>query len=148
MQHNLKQIAQFVKPTAQGFILFIPVNSSWNGVSEQHIEMHVARDPHAVGSYDGDLAVHWDASNMQNTGGGNMGTLLMRGANDEVGRTMGRFYWDSEFDSHVNSMLHAAGFDASMRVTGSEWGMQDEGRASYDAYDVADAVRAAMHLQA
>ena len=31
---------------------------------------------------------------------------------------------------------------AVAEVTGSEWGMQDEGRASYDANSIADEVRA------
>jgi hypothetical protein len=93
--------------------------------------------------------VNWDASKLQNNGGGNMGTLLMRGWNDAVGAVMRRFYSEGEFDSAVHDALCAAGFSSNAAgIYGSEWGMQEEGRASYDAYSIADEVRAAMLVQA
>ena len=95
---------------------------------------------------DGDLAVNWRAKNgTQNTGGGDMGPLLMRGNNDEMGQLMGKFYWDHEFDNDLHQILINAGFsrEASEEVAGSEWGMQDEGRASYDAGEIANEVRQA-----
>jgi len=69
-----------------------------------------------------------------------------RGWDDEVGKVMGFFYWDAGYNNRLHAHLVAAGFTASAayNVSGSEWGMQDEGRASYDAYDIADEVRAAV----
>ena len=79
-----------------------------------------------------------------------MGSLLMRGANDEVGRVMGEFYWKHGFNSKLHSILRDAGFSeaAANSVRGSEWGMQDEGRASYDAYGIADEVRESVKVSA
>lgn len=75
-----------------------------------------------------------------------MGNLLMRGGGDEVGNVMGEFYWQRGFNTRLHAILTEAGFSATAvaDVSGSEWGMQDEGRASYDAYELADEVRAAM----
>jgi hypothetical protein len=94
----------------------------------------------------GDLCVYWEIEGLQNTGGGDMGALLMRGADDEVGAVMQRFYSEQQFDERLAQILVAAGFseDAANAVCGSEWGMQDEGRASYDANEIAEEVRAAM----
>jgi hypothetical protein len=85
--------------------------------------------------YCGDLAVNWraedDSDYKHNT------QLLMRDANDTNNNTatMGEFYWEHAFDDTLHALLIEAGFsaDAVMDVYGSEWGMQDVGRASYDA---------------
>ena len=76
-----------------------------------------------------------------------MGTLLLRNlhSNDAVTNAMGMFYWDSAYTSTLQDKLVVAGFSAAAAhdVFTSEC-MQDEGRASYDAYTIADEVRAAM----
>ena len=49
---------------------------------------------------------------------------------------MGLFYWENEFTEQLKELLAEVGFsdDAIEDVCTSEWGMQDVGRASYDAY--------------
>ena len=87
----------------------------------------------------GDLAVNWeeedDSDYVDNT------TLLMRDNNDTNNNTttMGKFYWDGEFTSTLQQLLIENGFsaDSANNVGTSEWGMQDVGRASYDAFDIA-----------
>ena len=84
----------------------------------------------------GDLAVNWqavdDSDYKHNT------QLLMRDNNDSNSntQTMGAFYWDREFSEELRAILREHGFsdEACADVYGSEWGMQDVGRASYDAY--------------
>jgi hypothetical protein len=91
---------------------------------------------YADAEYTGDLAVCWEAEDdsdyVHNT------TLLMRDTRDKNSNTetMGLFYWEKEFDEQLCALLEEAGFstDAIEDVCGSEWGMQDVGRASYDAY--------------
>ena len=59
---------------------------------------------------------------------------------------LGLIYTDSAFLECVKAELIKAGIsvEAAEAVTYSEQGMQDEGRVSMDAYDVADYVRARM----
>jgi hypothetical protein len=59
---------------------------------------------------------------------------------------LGLIYTDSAFLECVKTELIKAGIsiEAAEAVTYSEQGMQDEGRVSMDAYDVADYVRARM----
>ena len=59
---------------------------------------------------------------------------------------LGLIYTDSAFLECVQAELIKAGIsiEAATAVTYSEQGMQDEGRVSMDAYDVADYVRARM----
>ena len=91
---------------------------------------------YADADYTGDLAVRWEAEDdsdyVHNTG------LLMRDINDANNNTetMSLFYWEHEFDEQLRELLAEVGFsaDAIEDVCGSEWGMQDVGRASYDAY--------------
>ena len=102
------------------------------------ITMYITVDGGEV-SY-GDLAVNWqeedDSNYTHNT------QLIMRDINDSNNNTatMGQFYWEHEFDDTLHSILLENGFSASAveDVSGSEWGMQDVGRASYDAYFIAD----------
>jgi hypothetical protein len=96
--------------------------------------------------YDGDLAVNYNIDGLQNDETAQtMGMLLLRNLNsdDEVTAVMGQFYWDSAFTARLNEILVECGFK-TCNVHTSEWGMQDEGRASYDAYDLADEVRSIM----
>ena len=90
----------------------------------------------------GDLAVNWkyaeadEADYVDNT------MLLMRNTNstDNVTETMGQFYWENCFATELETILLAAGFstEAVEDVHTSEWGMQDAGRASYDANALAE----------
>ena len=101
-----------------------------NGRRVTAIALYADRD------YTGDLCVLWDAEDdsdyVHNTG------LLMRDANDsnDNTETMGLFYWENEFTEQLRELLAEAGFSeaAIEDVCTSEWGMQDVGRASYDAY--------------
>ena len=133
------QIKDVVTQNEEGFNLHIALNEMFAGVKVTSISMFIANDDDS----DGDLAVNWEADTLENTGGGNMGTLLMRGDEDEVGAVMGEFYWERGFDKRLKEILIAHGFSAKAAadVRGSEWGMQDEERASYDAYELASEVR-------
>ena len=98
---------------------------------------------------DGDLYVTWDMQGLQNNEDARTaGMLLLRDlrSNDDVTKVMGEFYWESAFNDTLHSILQEAGFseEAANSVNTSEWGMQDEGRASYDAYEIADEVRKAL----
>lgn len=133
---------QYITSDSEGYTLCIPVNEQFEGVLVESVTMYVAKDEDEG---DGDLAVNWSVEGLENTGGGDMGSLLMRGWNDEVGSVMGLFYWEHAYDERLQEILVDAGFpEAVATVSGSEWGMQDEGRASYDAPALAQAVRAAM----
>jgi hypothetical protein len=141
---------QNVTRTEDGITLNIAVNEVFAGVKVTSITMHVGVECDDDYWGDSDLAVNWDASTLQNTGGGDMGTLIMRGDDDEVGEVMGEFYWEHGFNKRLHEILIANGFTAAAAndVTGSEWGMQDEGRASYDACAIADEIRAAFNITA
>ena len=101
-----------------------------NGRKVTAIALYADRD------YTGDLCVLWDAEDdsdyVHNT------RLLMRDTNDANSNTetMGLFYWENEFTEQLRELLAEAGFSeaAIEDVCTSEWGMQDVGRASYDAY--------------
>lgn len=98
---------------------------------------------------DGDLYVLWDMQGLQNNEAARTaGMLLLRNvhSDDDVTKVMGEFYWQHAFDAELADILLQAGFSAEAvaDVTTSEWGMQDEGRASYDAYAIADEIRAAL----
>ena len=87
----------------------------------------------------GDLAVNWEAADdadyVHNS------VLIMRDNADTNSntQTMQEFYWESAFDAQLADILLDAGFSkqAVADVSGSEWGMQDAGRASYDAFEIA-----------
>ena len=74
----------------------------------------------------GDLALNWK--------------LIGRGDAEEV---MDAFYRDEMFLDELKDILVQNGFsqEAAYDVMTSESGMQDIGRASYDAYGIADEVR-------
>jgi hypothetical protein len=77
--------------------------------------------------------------------------LLMRNnsATDNVTETMQEFYWEHAFEDTLATILADAGFstEAVEDVFTSEWGMQDEGRASYDANAIAEEMLAAHNLE-
>jgi len=64
--------------------------------------------------------------------------------------TLGLIYTDSAFLECVQTALIKAGIsiEAAEAVTYSEQGMQDEGRVSLDAFEVADYVRTRMQVTA
>ena len=98
----------------------------------------------------GDLAVNWKYADADNAGYTESTMLLMRNNNatDNVTETMQEFYWEHGFDDELYTILLAAGFstEAVTDVCTSEWGMQDEGRASYDANAIAEEMLAAHNL--
>ena len=96
----------------------------------------------------GDLAVNWeeedDSNYVHNT------SMLMRDTDDSNNNTetMGEFYWERAFNTQLQAILLEAGFStqAVADVSTSEWGMQDEGRASYDANCIAEEMLTAHNL--
>ena len=96
----------------------------------------------------GDLAVNWeeedDSNYVHNT------SMLMRDTDDSNNNTetMGEFYWERAFNTQLQAILLEAGFstEAVADVSTSEWGMQDVGRASYDANCIAEEMLACYNL--
>jgi hypothetical protein len=147
MQSKIKQYITQVEDGADFVVDVSDRDIVVSGVKVLAIGMYVSTVPARGDMYcDGDLYVAWDMQNCENNGGGDMGQLLMRGDEDEVGRIMGEFYWENAFTAQLRIILRDCGFsDAACNdVSTSEWGMQDEGRASYDAYMLAREVRAAI----
>ena len=123
------------------------------GVKVLEVGMYVSTvnegDADDVMYCDGDLYVSWDMEGLQNDETARTaGMLLLRNlhSEDDVTKVMGEFYWQHAFDAELANILMQAGFsaEAANSVHTSEWGMQDEGRASYDAYSIADEVRAVL----
>ena len=139
----MQNAKQYITETEDGYNLCISVNEQCDNYTVESIDMFIAKDDD-YGS--GDLAVSYDISTLQNDETAQtMGTLLVRNihSEDEVTAVMGQFYWEGAFTQRLNAILAERGFTANTVHT-SEWGMQDEGRASYDAYDLADEIRAIM----
>ena len=120
-------------------------NYSVNGHAIESVTMY-ADTEHA-----GDLAVNWKYADADNAGYVDSPMLLMRNnsSTDNVTETMQEFYWESAFSTELEAILTEAGFstEACADVAGSEWGMQDAGRASYDAYTIAEEMLFAHDLQ-
>ena len=99
----------------------------------------------------GDLAVNWAYEDADNAGHTESTVLIMRNNNatDNVTETMQQFYWENCFENTLAEILTDAGFstEAVADVFTSEWGMQDEGRASYDANCIAEEMLTAHNLQ-
>ena len=108
-------------------------NLQVNGRKVESITMYADTD------CSGDLAVNWaeedDSNYVHNS------SMLMRDNNDTNNNTttMGLFYWDGEFTETLQQLLIENGFsvNSAKNTCTSEWGMQDVGRASYDAWDIA-----------
>ena len=138
----MQNAKQYITEDEDGYNLCINVNEQCDNYTVESITMFIAKDDD-YGS--GDLAVNYDISKLQNDETAQtMGTLLLRNidSDDEVTKAMGHFYWDDAFTARLNEILAECGFANTAHT--SEWGMQDEGRASYDAYDLADEIRAIM----
>ena len=151
---NAQKIAQFCEADAEGISFSVDVSDKGYtvaGVKVIAVGMYASTDGNDEDGYcDGDMYVSWSAEGLQNDGGGDMGMLLMRGDRDEVGAVMREFYSEDAFTAQLQSILADCGFsaEACADVTTSEWGMQDEERASYDAYAIADEIRKAMQVTA
>ena len=150
---NANAIKQHVLQSDEGYALHINLQARdlrVAGAQVLGVSMHVADTADEHGYYmDGDLAVDWSMEGLQNDETAQtMGTLLLRNmhSEDEVTQVMGAFYWQGAFTAQLRNILREAGFSeaAANDVSTSEWGMQDEERASYDAGLVAEEVRAAM----
>ena len=140
----MQNAKQYITETEDGYNLCINVNEQCGNYTVESIDMFVAKDDEECSS---DLAVSYDISTLQNDETAQtMGTLLLRNmhSDDEVTTAMGHFYWDGAFTQRLQEIITNAGFASASDITTSEWGMQDEGRASYDAYDLADEIRAIM----
>jgi len=141
-------IVKITAEDAEGVTLEIAVNKAYNDkVTVESVTMYVGLVEEDGYYYDGDLAVNYNVDNLQNDETAQtMGTLLLRNVNsdDEVTEVMSEFYWERSYNVELRDILLEAGFsaDAVADVCTSEWGMQDEGRASYDASSIADEVRA------
>ena len=133
---------------AEGVTLEIAVNKAYNEqVVVESVTMYVTLQEEDGYYYDSDLAVNYSIDKLQNDETAQtMGTMLLRNlnSNDEVTQVMSEFYWERSYNDELAEILLNAGFSASAvaEVRTSEWGMQDEGRASYDANSIADEVRA------
>jgi hypothetical protein len=140
----MQNVKQYITETEDGYNLCINVNEQCGNYTVESIDMFVAKDDEDCS---GDLAVSYDISNLQNDETAQtMGMLLLRNmhSDDEVTTAMGHFYWDGAFTQRLREIIANAGFASASDITTSEWGMQDEGRASYDAYDLADEIRSIM----
>ena len=156
MQNNTTLIKAATTVVDEGIQLYINLAQHGlqvNGRKVNSISMHVATEAEDYGDgdtwyCDGDLAVNWeeedDSSYVHNS------SMLMRDTSDSNNNTvtMGNFYWDSAFTATLHTLLQQHGFSkaAAEEVCTSEWGMQDVGRASYDANSIGDAVRAAHNI--
>ena len=140
----MQNAKQYITEDEDGYNLCINVNEQCGNYTVESIDFYVAKD---ADEGSGDLAVSYDISTLQNDETAQtMGTLLLRNmhSDDEVTTAMGHFYWDDAFTARLREIVAACGFASASDITTSEWGMQDEGRASYDAYDLADEIRAIM----
>ena len=148
----MQNAKQYITEDEDGYNLCINVNEQCGNYTVDSITMFIsnvneAEDGDEAMYFNGDLAVNYDISTLQNDETAQtMGTLLLRNlhSDDEVTTAMGHFYWDGAFTERLQEIITNAGFASASDITTSEWGMQDEGRASYDAYDLADEIRSIM----
>jgi hypothetical protein len=139
----MQNIKQYITKVDEGYELEIDLDETCGDYTVTGISMFVAEDEDEGC---GDLAVTYDISGLQNDETARTaGMLLLRNmhSDDEVTTAMGHFYWEGAFTERLNEILAECGFTATDATT-SEWGMQDEGRASYDAYNLADEIRNIM----
>ena len=128
----MSNIKDFITPDHRGFLLNIPIDETFNDVFVNSITMYVAAEAEDDWYSDSDLGVVYSTPNASDY--------------EQTVDKMGMFYWHNAYTSMLQAKLIAAGFStaAARNVGTSEWGMQDVCRASYDAYTVADEVRAVM----
>lgn len=139
------QNVQFTQDN-DGISVNIAVNEQFNGLLIESISMYVSTVNDGGYFYDGDLAVNYSIEGLSNNENADtMGSLLLRNmySEDDVTEAMKLFYWEDAYTERLREILIAHGFsnEAASNVYTSEWGMQDEGRASYDANCIMDEVR-------
>jgi hypothetical protein len=148
-----KDIKQYITEDDEGYSLHITLeNEVCAGVAVESISMFIGKvneaDEGEEACYcDGDLTVSWSMAGLVNDESAQTaGMLLLRNVHseDDVTAVMGEFYWEHAFDERLREILAERGFASADDVHTSEWGMQDEGRASYDAFELAEEVRAIM----
>ena len=127
---------QNVTKTEDGFMLNIAVNKMFT-VAGDGLWSNTAKEVFVT-----DIGMYVNAD--ADEGDGDMYALTTAETWDES--ELGLIYTDSAFLECVRTELIKAGIsiEAAEAVTYSEQGMQDEGRVSMDAYEVADYVRARM----
>ena len=142
---KIKTVTTIENDSVQLHIDLADKNYSVNGHAVESITMYADADCY------GDLAVNWKYEESDNDGYVESTMLLMRNKNsdDDVTETMGQFYWENCFSTQLAHILSDAGFskEAIEDVFTSEWGMQDEGRASYDANCIAEEMLTAHNVQ-
>jgi hypothetical protein len=142
---KIKTVTNLDGNSVQLYIDLEDKNYSVNGHAIESITMYADTD------CIGDLAVNWKYEESDNDGYVDSTMLLMRNNNatDNVTETMGQFYWEHCFEGTLATILSDAGFskEAVEDVFTSEWGMQDEGRASYDANCIAEEMLTTHNLQ-
>ena len=130
---------QNITQVAEGYELDITVNKFftvcgdglWSDTAKEvfveSISMYIASEAEDGNYYDGDLAVNYDTATWDDN-------------------ELGLIYTDSAFLECLHTELIKAGIsiETATAVSYSEQGMQDEGRVSCDAYELADYVRARM----
>ena len=94
--------------------------------------------------YCGDLAVLWTVAE-----GFDETSSVMRDRMRDYTATMSEFYWDGKFTDTLVELLEENGFSAAVAndICTSEWGMQDAGRASYDANMIAEEMLTAHNIK-
>ena len=139
---KIKTVTNLDGNSVQLFIDLENKNYVVNGRKVESITMYADTD------CIGDLAVNWEEEDDSNYV--HNSSMIMRDTSDSNNNTetMGQFYWEHCFDETLVQILSEAGFSksATADVCGSEWGMQDVGRASYDACEIAEEVRAAHNI--
>ena len=147
LQNNtkIKNVTNLDGNSVQLYIDLADKNYSVNGHAVESVTMYTDTDCM------GDLAVNWEYAETDNAGYVDSTMLLMRNNNatDNVTETMQEFYWENCFATELEAILLEAGFstEAVADVFTSEWGMQDEGRASYDANCIAEEMLTTHNLQ-
>lgn len=154
---NAQKVAQFCTVDAEGINFSVDVSDKGYivaGAKVLEVGMFVSNTNEAeegedASYFDGDMYVSWSAEGLTNDETAQtMGMLLLRNlhSEDDVTVVMGEFYWEGAFTDELQSILVDCGFSAEAAncVSTSEWGMQDEERASYDAYSIADEIREAV----
>lgn len=127
-QLDVQKVLQNISDADDEYVsLEIPVNMQIaKGVTVNSIDMAIAKD---ADTGDSDLAVNY--------------TIDPQVISSDDAMKM--FYVDRAFDNQLASILVKAGFSqTASRVSGSEGGMQEEGRASFDADQIGDEVRTAL----
>ena len=154
---NAQKVAQFCTVDAEGINFSVDVSDKGYivaGAKVLEVGMYASTQNEAEEGedacyYDGDMYVSWSAEGLTNDETAQtMGMLLLRNlhSEDDVTAVMGEFYWEDAFTDELHSILLDCGFstEAAACVSTSEWGMQDEERASYDANTIADEIREAV----